>query len=298
MINVLSCFDGISCGQVALERAGIEYENYYASEIDKSAIEVTQHNYPKTIQLGDVEDWESWNLENVDLIMGGSPCQGFSVVGKRLNFDDPRSKLFFTFADILKHYKPKYWLYENVIMADDIRDAISEILDTQPVMIESADVSAQLRKRYYWSNIPFGLPRKLTVNIEDILEHEGYKYPASIIGRRLDEQGYRKDHDESIPRVQCLSVRKGKKAGCLTTVTKDSVVSKLPHGNYTDAYNTHKNSWRHWTPLERERLQTLPDGYTEIMGKYNREKGIGNGWTVDVIVHIFNSIDGGNTVWL
>ncbi len=185
LINVLSCFDGISCGQVALERAGIEYENYYASEIDKPAIEVTQHNYPKTIQLGNVEDWESWNLENVDLIMGGSPCQGFSVVGKRLNFDDPRSKLFFTFADILKHYKPKYWLYENVIMADDIRDAISEILGTQPVMIESADVSAQLRKRYYWSNIPFGLPRKLTVNIEDILEHEGYKYPASIIGRRF-----------------------------------------------------------------------------------------------------------------
>lgn len=115
-MKILSLFDGMSCGQIALNRAGIKYNKYYASEIDKYAIQITQKNYPNTIQLGDITKWHKWDIESPDLIVGGSPCQGFSFAGKQLNFSDERSKLFFVFMDILKHYKPKYFLLENVKM--------------------------------------------------------------------------------------------------------------------------------------------------------------------------------------
>ena len=127
-MRVLSCFDGMSCGQIALNRAGIPIEKYYASEIDKYAITVTQANYPDTIQLGSITEWRTWNIEKPDIIIGGSPCQGFSFAGKQLNFEDERSKLFFTFVDILKHYKPEYFLLENVIMKKEYNDVISGIL--------------------------------------------------------------------------------------------------------------------------------------------------------------------------
>ena len=116
-MNVLSLFDGMSCGQIALERAGIKVDNYYASEIDPYAMKITMNNYPKTIQLGSITEWRKWDIPAPDLICGGSPCQGFSFAGKGLNFDDPRSKLFLEFHDILKHYKPKQFLLENVIMS-------------------------------------------------------------------------------------------------------------------------------------------------------------------------------------
>ena len=127
-MNVLSCFDGMSCGQIALNRAGIKYEKYFASEIDRWAIKVTQHHYPKTIQLGDVSQWKEWDLPKIDLLIAGSPCQGFSLAGRGLNFDDPRSKLFFVFVDILKHLKRKnpelIWMLENVRMKAEWRDKI------------------------------------------------------------------------------------------------------------------------------------------------------------------------------
>ena len=135
--NVLGLFDGISCGQVALERAGIEHDQYYASEIDKNPIKVTQKNWPDTVQLGDITKWRDWDLENLDLIIGGSPCQGFSLAGKQLNFDDPRSSLFFEFLAIVQHFKPKYFLLENVKMRQDIQDAISKELGVEPIMINS-----------------------------------------------------------------------------------------------------------------------------------------------------------------
>ena len=135
--NVVGLFDGISCGQVALQKAGIECEQYYASEIDKYAMKVTQQQFPKTIQLGSVTDWKSWDIENVDLVMGGSPCQGFSLAGKQLNFDDSRSSLFFEFLAIVKHFKPKYFLLENVKMRQDIQDAISKELGVEPILINS-----------------------------------------------------------------------------------------------------------------------------------------------------------------
>lgn len=158
-MNVLSLFDGISCGQVALERAGISVGKYYASEVDKYAISITQKNYPDTIQFGDVTKWREWDIDwsTIDLIQGGSPCQGFSFAGKQLNFDDPRSKLFFVFADILdharKHNPDVRFLLENVRMKQEYQDVISERLGVKPVMINSALVSAQNRVRLYWTNI-------------------------------------------------------------------------------------------------------------------------------------------------
>lgn len=288
--NVLGLFDGISCGQVALQRAGIKHDQYYASEIDKNPIKVTQKNWPKTVQLGDITKWRDWDLENIDLIIGGSPCQGFSTAGRQLNFDDPRSKLFFEFLDIVNHYKPKYWLLENVVMKDDVRDAISAALGVKPVFINSNLVSAQNRKRYYWTNIPDVVPpADRGIKLSDILESDDYPNAANVVGRRLNADGVRKDYDKSVPITQCLQVRKDStKVPCLTTVSKDAVVSSLLHGRYPEAYeNPIKKGWRDLSNLECERLQTLPDGYTEGIAETQRRRAIGNGWTVDVITHIF-----------
>lgn len=153
-INVLSLFDGISCGQVALERAGIKVNNYFASEIDKHAIKVTQSNYPNTIQIGDVTKVKGADLPKIDLLIGGSPCQGFSFAGKQLNFNDIRSKLFFEFVRLLEETKPKYFLLENVKMKKEYQNIITEYLEVEPITINSNLLSAQNRTRYYWTNIP------------------------------------------------------------------------------------------------------------------------------------------------
>jgi len=148
-MNVLSLFDGMSCGQIALERAGITVDNYYASEIDKHCITVTQTNYPETIQLGDVSKIDGKDLPNIDLLIGGSPCQGFSFIGKGLNFDDPRSKLFFEYVRLLKECNPTYFMLENVRMKKELQDIISKYLGVDPVVINSNLVSAQNRHRLY-----------------------------------------------------------------------------------------------------------------------------------------------------
>jgi|LWDU01.1.fsa_nt_gi DNA-cytosine methyltransferase len=323
-MNVLSLFDGISCGQEALKRAGIKVENYYASEVDKWAIQITQKNYPNTIQLGDIQNWRDWDLPKIDLIIGGSPCQGFSFAGKGLNFEDPRSKLFFDYVDILNHYQSKYFLLENVKMNQKSQNVISEYLKVEPMFINSSLVSAQSRKRLYWFNWDVDEPKDRNIKLKDILESgfidrdksycidasyykgTGLEYyfnksarqgvfewkPARIVGRRLNEQGIRKDYDKSIDIVQCLEVKKTDKSNCLTTVHKDYVISKLKNGRYKDAYNELKEStdWRKLTPIECERLQTLPDNYTEGISNSQRYKSIGNGWTVDIIVHLLNGI--------
>ena len=168
---VLSLFDGMSCGQIALNRAGISYGKYYASEIDKHAIKVTQHNYPNTIQLGSVTDIKCTDLPKIDLLIGGSPCQGFSFAGKGLNFDDPRSKLFFEFVRLLEETKPKYFLLENVKMKQEFQDIISKQLGVKPILINSSLVSAQNRERLYWTNIPIqGLPNDKGLFLKDVIE--------------------------------------------------------------------------------------------------------------------------------
>lgn len=170
-MNVLSCFDGISAGQLALQRADIQIDNYYASEIDKYAIKITQKNFPNTIQLGDITKWREWNLPKIDLIIGGSPCQGFSIAGQGLNFEDPRSKLFFVFVDILKEFKPKYFFLENVKMKKEWSNIISEKLGVEPIEVNSSLVSAQNRKRLYWTNISnFKIPEDKGILLKDIIE--------------------------------------------------------------------------------------------------------------------------------
>jgi site-specific DNA-cytosine methylase len=174
-MNVLSLFDGMSCGRIALERCGFKIDNYYASEIDKYAIQVAKANYPDTVHLGDVTQVSGCEIpDRIDLLIGGSPCQGFSFAGRQLNFDDPRSKLFFEYVRLLRELKPKYFILENVMMKQEYQDVITEHLGVQPIKINSNLVSAQNRKRLYWTNIPVsGLPEDKGIYLKDILE-EGF----------------------------------------------------------------------------------------------------------------------------
>jgi DNA (cytosine-5)-methyltransferase 3A len=298
-MNVLSLFDGISCGQIALNKANIPYNNYFASEIDKNAIKVTQHHYPNTVQLGDVTKIE-FIASKIDLLIGGSPCQGFSFAGKQLNFDDPRSKLFFEFVRLINECKPKYFLLENVVMKKEYEDIITEYLGVAPIKINSSLVSAQNRVRLYWTNIPgVGIPEDRGITLNDVLEIDSNDNPAAIrgrrlnkatiIGRRLNEAGKRSDYNKDIPITQCLEVRatNTNKSNCLTTVDKDNVLTPLPIGRHPNAFKD-KLSFRYYSLLEYERLQTLPEGYTNLVSVSQAKKMIGNAWTVDVIAHIFS----------
>ena len=318
-MNVLSLFDGISCGQVALERAGIKVDNYFASEIDKSAIQITQKNYPNTIQLGDVTQLKGVN--DIDLLIGGSPCQGFSFAGKQLNFVDPRSRLFFEYVRILNEVKPRYFLLENVKMKQEYQNIISKYLGVEPIEINSADFSAQDRIRLYWTNIPIEPYWSIcTDTVEDILEDEvEIKYciepkrsvvicENEIKKRKIafigtDSQGNRiyNIHNKSV--TLCGDAGGlGAKTGlyALPCLTPDRLEKrqngrrfKPPHSKFytLTAQDKHgiltNNFIRKLIPIECERLQTLPDNYTEGLSDNQRYKCLGNGWTVDVIAHIF-----------
>lgn len=278
-MNVLSLFDGISCGQVALERARIPVTNYYASEIEPSAIKITQTNYPNTIQLGDVTKIRGIDLPRINLLMGGSPCQGFSFAGKQLNFDDPRSALFFEFVRLKKELNPTYWLLENVKMKREYQDKISEILGYEPTFIDSADFSAQSRKRLYWTNLPIAYWQSYGEKLNDVLE-----------------PGWTSDREKSY----CIDANYGKGSNVRRYKFRGSrqiVFRELPPGDLTidsaNAWgNANRDKWRLLTPEECEVLQTLPRGYTDVAGvsKHHRYHGIGNGWTVDVIEHIFKEL--------
>ena len=299
--NVLSLFDGLSCGQIALNRVGIEYDNYFASEIDKHAIKVTQTNYPNTIQLGDVREIKAEKLPKIDLLIGGSPCQGFSFSGKQLNFDDPRSKLFFEFVRLVKELKPKYWLLENVVMKKEFEQIISEHLGVAPIKINSSLVSAQNRERLYWANFEIKQPTDKGINLIDILETDELINPsairgrrlnkATILGRRLNDRGVRDDYNKDVPITQCLEVRatNTNKSNCLTTVEKDNVLTTMPIGRHKDAFKN-KLPFRYYTLKEYCRLQTVPENYFNVVSESQAKKMLGNGWTVDVIAHIFGSL--------
>lgn len=302
-MRILSLFDGISCGRVALQRAGINVERYVAYEIDEAAIIVSNWNYPDIEHKGSVEGADFTQYEGFDLVIGGSPCQGFSFAGKGLNFDDPRSKLFFDYVRAVDQAKPEYFLLENVRMKKESQDVITDILGVEPLMINSNLVSAQNRVRYYWTNIPgVELPKDRGIDLIDILEEKTYLNPgafrgkplnkATILGRKLNAEGVRKDYDKSIKTTQCLEVRatNTNKSNCLTTVQKDNVLTPLGIGRHPDAF-ARKLPYRNYTPVECERLQTLPDGYTEMVSDTQRYRQLGNGWTVDVIAHILNYIN-------
>lgn len=300
-MRVLSLFDGICCGHLALERAGIKIDSYDAYEIEKNAIKATETNFPDVIQHGDVtkEDFTKYK-DKVDIIIFGSPCQGFSSSGKLLNFNDPRSKLFFEAVRAIKECKPKYFLMENVIMKKEWQDIISSYLGVEPIEINSSLVSAQNRRRLYWTNIPnVTLPEDKNITLEDILEDIEFPNPAAIrgrrlnkatiVGRRLDENGHRKDTDKTTPITQCLEVRATNtdKSNCLTTVDKDNVLTPLPIGRHPDAF---KNNlpFRYYTTKEMCRLQTVPDDFLNMIPDSAARKALGNGWTVDVIAHILS----------
>lgn len=289
-INVLSLFDGISCGQIALEKLGIEVENYFASEIDKHAIKVTQANYPNTKQLGNVIDVKVKDLPKIDLLIGGSPCQGFSIAGKKLNFDDDRSKLFFEFVRLKNELNPKYFLLENVRMTDDIADAIDELLGVKRIYIDSRNFTGMIRKRYYWTNIPIGeIPTK-NVSIEDLLDNEPFDRDLNFF---LDRTKY--EPTTSYDGIITINPRdnNGKqtwqrgrvydvKGSCPT------ICASLFDLNITKDHKT----WRKLTINECEKLQGVPKNYTSIVSKNERGKQLGNGWNVDTVAFIFSFLRG------
>lgn len=275
-MNVLSLFDGMSCGQIALNRIGIKPNKYYASELDKYAITVTQANYPDTIQVGDVTNWRDWGIDwaSIDLLIGGSPCQGFSFAGKQLAFDDPRSKLFFVYVDILNHIRSvnpgiKFML-ENVKMKKEYLGVISEHLGVQPVFINSALLSAQNRQRYYWANWAFGQPEDKGILLADIIESGAVDRDKSYcIDANYFKGGSLKNYLDKKRRQVALSQSETRL--CVFEDDDARPVRKL-------------------TPTECERLQTVPDNYTAHVSNTQRYRMLGNGWTVDVIAHIFKGI--------
>lgn len=294
-MNILSLFDGGSCGQQALKELEIPINTYYSSEIDDNAIAVTQFNHPNTIQLGNIQNWRNWNIDwkSIDLVIGGSPCQGFSIAGKKLNFDDPRSKLFFDYLEILNHLKsinPNIiFLLENVAtMDDDIADKIDELIGVKRTFLDSRYFTGMIRKRYYWTNLHIDDYEKLDLNIEDLIDDLPYDRDMNFL---LDRTIYNpsKSYDGIItlnPRNKNgkQTWQRGRvydvKGKCPTICTTlfDLNISK-----------DHK-TYRKLTIEECERLQGLPKGYTSCVPKLEAGKILGNGWNVKTIKHIFNNI--------
>ena len=437
-INVLSLFDGMSCGQIALDRLGIEVDKYYASEIDKYAMTIAKKNYPNILHIGDVTQVDGTKLDKIDLMIGGSPCQGFSFAGKQLNFKDPRSALYFEFVRLLKETKPKYFLLENVRMKKEFQAIITKDLGVEPIMINSSLLSAQNRVRLYWTNIPnISQPNDLGIVLKDIIEdgvtdrtkshcldanyfkggnlksyfekhrrqlifskdglchvgdadlkgndsikrvyhpdgksptlttmQGGHREPKVLVkpiqvgtvnkggqgdriyspegkGISLTAQSggtagngnmlivggaFRGRYQEDGSTKQELEIRPDEKTNTVTTVQKDNVLiiaeatkkgyTEIEDGDCFDAtFPTSKTrrgrnmkdksncltaanydymryehpTYRKLTCLECERLQTVPDKYTEGVSNTQRYKMLGNGWTVDVIKHIFT-----NAIW-
>lgn len=303
-LNVCSLFDGMSCGQIALQRAGVPVNAYYASEVDIYATEITKKNYPDTIHLGDVRYVNGDDLASIDLLIGGSPCQGFSFAGGQLNFDDPRSKLFFEFVRIKNECNPKYFLLENVKMKKESEYVISDMLGVDPIEINSNLFSAQNRKRLYWTNIPFNTAiTDKNIKLKDIIEH-------GIVDRDkshcLDANYWKGGNLTSYfekHRRQLVFSEDGLCHVGLADVNGYDLMKRVYHiegksptlnactgGNREPKIAVGDKLWRKLSPLECERLQTVPEGYTEGVSNTQRYKMLGNGWTVDVIAHIFKGL--------
>lgn len=282
---VLSLFDGISCGRVALDRLGIHVDEYYASEIDKAAIKVATHNYPDTVELGDVCGVKGSDFAGrVDLLIGGSPCQGFSRAGQRKNFDDPRSALVMEYVRVLEEVKPRYFMLENVQMPSVWRDKISELLGVEPFYLESALVSAAPRKRFYWTNLPYAGPlQDRGITFGDIRERgvpkdSGFYYSEKMldwIARHSKKTGNEFKIIEDFDKLPVI----------VATMSKGCGMSNRFFG-IEDVYGL-----RFVTPLECERCMGLPDGYaSSVVCKTEAYHEVGNGWQVDTIMHLFRGL--------
>lgn len=321
-MNVLSLFDGISTGRYCLAKAGIPVEKYYASEIDESAIKISEKNYPDIIRLGDVTKIHASDLAPIDLIIGGSPCQGFSKAGAGLNFEDPRSKLFFEYVRLLneiREYNPGVkFLLENVVMRTEYEDIISEYMGVKPYKINSRYFSAQHRERLYWTNIPvvrYGKERLYYCDEADekLLDVLDTSYVPNIIHEAngvLFGPGVSANGKNLVRVVNgAIQVKQATKQGYIVANVGDGLNLEFP-GSQTRrgrvipgkshtltvsgrplVLDIH-NIIRQFTTLERERLQKLPDGYTECPGVTDaqRNKALGNGWTASVITHIFGGL--------
>lgn len=278
-INVLSLFDGISCGHIALDKAGIPINKYYASEIDKYAIKVTNKNYPDTINLGDVTTVSGELFtEKIDLLIGGSPCQGFSQAGKMKNFDDPRSKLFWEYVRILQEVKPKYFILENVVMKQEWQDIISEALGVKPIMIDSSLTSAATRKRLYWTNIPgVGQPEDLGITFGDIRERDVQEGSIYYTDKGID---WIRRHEKRTGKTLRIIGDSDK-----MQMLEASMYKKYSSQRFFGIEDTH--GLRYITVTECERCMNVPDGYTDCCSNTQRYKQLGNGWEVNTITHIF-----------
>lgn len=318
--TVLSLFDGISCGRVALERADIPVKSYYASEIDKHAIVVSKDNWKDIVHIGDVTkvrykdgvlhtESGEYVVGKIDLLLAGSPCQGFSMAGKQLAFDDPRSSLYFVFERILKEVKEHNpdvkFLLENVKMKQEYKDVITQRLGVAPFAINSNLVSAQNRYRLYWTNIgEISQPTDKGIFLKDVLLDVDKKYFIKA-GRLkwLKEFGEMKEKGGYVAfnptKAKYLTVRGEPSWNC-------TYILQWPHGTNKGGYRAEDgktpaltcSSWesnnllltkglvRKLSPEECETLQTLPHGYTKAVSDSQRYKDLGNGWTVDVIAHI------------
>jgi DNA-cytosine methyltransferase len=370
----LSLFDGMSCGRLALEKAGFKVDTYYASEIDKPAIKVSGANWPSIIQVGDVTAWKSWDLiygldwASIDLVIGGSPCQGFSFAGKQLAFDDPRSALFFTFVDILnrvrKHNPKVKFILENVKMQKVHLDVVTDYMGVEPILINSALVSAQNRKRYYWTNLDgIEQPEDKGILLSDILEngtsdrskalcllasYKGFngsqdylrrRYFGKSMGQGIFENPslakyYLSDEQilNCISKFEAKEYASGNRRGAMKfpddvfrkakTICASNIVGRSTHlvydeflkvdkalsvktnqskascitgggnsgGNHSDMdlLLMYSGKIRRLTPIECERLQTVPDNYTNCVSDSQRYRMLGNGWNVDTIVHLLS----------
>jgi DNA (cytosine-5)-methyltransferase 3A len=374
-MNVLSLFDGMSCGQIAINRLGIKYDKYYAAEIDKHSISVTIANFPNTIQLGDVRNVKASDLPKIDLIMGGSPCQSFSFAGKRKGMStkdeqeiltlehyldlksqeyefEGQSYLFWEYMRLLNELKPKYFLLENVVMVEKWERTLTRAIGVSPIKINSNLVSAQNRERLYWTNIglqPAGLfgdltstipqPKDKKILLKDILQDNPnaiFYLNENQVDRVLEKTGVdpSKISESSVLDVYNNKIKTDGKSICLTDpchnnlrlvepevvglrevrsdeakqirkVNRKSGVDYNPYrkkdivertdGKTNSLTTVHKDNMvqskkifriRRLTPLECERLQTVPDDYTDHVSNTQRYKMLGNGWTIDVIAHI------------
>lgn len=286
-MNVLSLFDGISCGQAALERAGIKVDNYYASEIEKNAIKITCKNYPNTIQIGDVTKIQGAKYWGVDLLIGGSPCQSLSITQSQVRQHlFGKSKLFFEYVRILEESNPKYFLFENVAsMTKESKEIISDLLGCEPLFINSNAFVAQDRPRFYWTNIPVCesyLP-ECNLTLEDIMENkvdEKYYYNCGYDFLGLNKSVCAILHINGHDILKRVHSPKYK---CHTLTTCG--------GGNTQKKVFDNGRPRKLTPIEYERLQGLPDGYTEGISNTARYTAIGNSWTVDVISYILRGLN-------
>lgn len=320
-LTILSLFDGMSCGRIALECAGIPVKAYYASEIDKHAIKVSNANWNDVTQIGDVTkiaynngvlrtERGNFNVGKIDLVLGGSPCQGFSIAGKQLAFDDPRSMLYFIFEKILKEINPEYFLLENVRMKKEHQALITQRLGVAPIGINSKLVSAQNRNRLYWANINGIIqPKDMGIMLKDILDttvddkyfiKDGRLQWLKSFGELKESRGYVAFNPN---KDECLTARSEPRRNC-------TYIIQMPRGNNNGglraldgktpsltASSRAANNFllndglvRKITPEECEKLQTVPVGYTKCVSDSQRYKMLGNGWTVDVIAHILKGI--------